>query len=160
MFKSAAMMMLSVALALPAAGAEPAAGSTAADTQKQLEQFRADLQAVETEVISKNVSLTTEEATKFWPVFQRFQKEQQAIIDGLCERAAASRTDDSRPAREVPGRVRQDPASRKGRPRGPGEPPAWPRGADEAVLGSSPRPLIPPQRPPGRRGRDSRETFP
>ena len=82
MSKSAAILMLGLALALPAAGAEPAAGAAAADMQKQLDQFRSDLQAVETEVISKNVSLTTEEATKFWPVFQRFQKEQQTIIDG------------------------------------------------------------------------------
>ena len=30
----------------------------------------------------KNVQLTAEQAAKFWPLFERYQKEQSAIIDG------------------------------------------------------------------------------
>jgi hypothetical protein len=100
MSKSGAGLLLGLLIVLPVVGAEttakppaakpavatPAApvDQRAADT-KALEEFRNDLQAVETEVISKAVSLTTDEATKFWPVFKRFQAEQKAIIDGQIE---------------------------------------------------------------------------
>jgi hypothetical protein len=101
MSKSGAGLLLGLLIVLPVTGAEstaakppaakPAAAATAAPVDqktadtKALEAFRNDLQAVETEVISKAVSLTTEEATKFWPVFERFQKEQKVIIDGQIE---------------------------------------------------------------------------
>ena len=100
MLKSGAGLLLGLLIVLPVVGAEttakppaakpavatPAApvDQRAADT-KALEEFRNDLQAVETEVISKAVSLTTDEATKFWPVFKRFQAEQKTIIDGQIE---------------------------------------------------------------------------
>jgi len=100
MSKSGAGLLLGLLIVLPVVGAEttakppaakpavatPAApvDQRAADT-KALEEFRNDLQAVETEVISKAVSLTTDEATKFWPVFKRFQAEQKTIIDGQIE---------------------------------------------------------------------------
>jgi len=101
MSKSGAGLLLGLLIVLPAVGAEstakppaakPVVATTpaapvdqrAADT-KALEEFRNDLQAVETEVISKAVSLTTDEATRFWPVFKRFQAEQKAIIDGQIE---------------------------------------------------------------------------
>jgi Spy/CpxP family protein refolding chaperone len=100
MSKSYAGLLLGLLIVLPATGAEPtaakppaakpatastaAADQRAADT-KALEEFRNDLQAVETEVISKAISLTAAEATKFWPLFERFQKEQKVIIDGQIE---------------------------------------------------------------------------
>jgi len=93
MSKSGAGLLLGLLIVLPVIGAEstaakpPAAAPVdqrAADT-KALEEFRNDLQAVETEVISKAVSLTTDEASKFWPVFKKFQAEQKAVIDGQIE---------------------------------------------------------------------------
>src|SRR5207342_47357 len=68
--------------ALPLAAAETEAAPDAAKVQQTMVKFRDDLQAVETEIISKNISLTTEEATAFWPVFKKYQAEQKSIIDG------------------------------------------------------------------------------
>lgn len=84
MSKSGVGLLLALLIALPAVAAEPAARpvvATAPSDQQLMEEFRKDLQSVETDVLQKGLSLTTDEATKFWPVFQRFQKEQQAIMD-------------------------------------------------------------------------------
>jgi len=93
MLKPCAGLLLGLLIALPISAAEPQAAqakpSTAAtkaptkgDTGPVLEQFRDELQALETEVVSKNISLTTEEATAFWPVFKQFQAEQKGVING------------------------------------------------------------------------------
>jgi len=83
MSKSGAGLLLAFLIALPLAAEEPTAGPKAAEAGGA--QFRDELQSIETDVISKAVSLTAEEATKFWPVFQQFQSEQKAIIDGQIE---------------------------------------------------------------------------
>jgi Spy/CpxP family protein refolding chaperone len=58
----------------------PQAG--AAPTQDDLlKTFRADLQANRTDLIAKNVQLSADQAAKFWPLYQKFQAEQNAIID-------------------------------------------------------------------------------
>jgi len=84
MTKSGAGLLLGLLIALPLTAAEPTVGASSGQQsdQKALEEFRSDLQSVETEVISKTVTLTTDEAARFWPVFQRFQAEQKVIIDG------------------------------------------------------------------------------
>jgi hypothetical protein len=80
MTKSCVGLLLGALIALPLAAAEPAKDATATEGNQSAE-FRQALQAAETEVISKAVSLTTDEATKFWPVFKKFQSEQEAVID-------------------------------------------------------------------------------
>ena len=50
-------------------------------TDEVLRTFRADLQANRTDLIAKNVPLSAEQAAKFWPLYQKFQAEQNAIID-------------------------------------------------------------------------------
>jgi Spy/CpxP family protein refolding chaperone len=55
-----------------------AAPATIEDT---LKAFRADLQGQRADVIAKDVTLTPEQAARFWPVFQTYQKEQSAIMD-------------------------------------------------------------------------------
>jgi hypothetical protein len=94
MLKPCAGLLLGLLIASPLAAAEPQAAPkakpptaaaeapTKADTGPVLEQFRDELQALETEMVSKNVSLTTEEATAFWPLFKQFQAEQKAVING------------------------------------------------------------------------------
>ena len=84
MTRSGAAVLLGLLTALPLAAAEPATEQRPAEAQTDEQKdvgFREDLLAVETEVISKAVSLTTDEATKFWPVFKQFQAEQKVIID-------------------------------------------------------------------------------
>src|SRR5262245_37343088 len=42
---------------------------------------RSDLQATRADIIKKNVTFTDEQAAKFWPIFDAYQKEQNAIMD-------------------------------------------------------------------------------
>ncbi|MET0658957.1 MAG: hypothetical protein ABW110_12460 [Steroidobacteraceae bacterium] len=52
-------------------------------TQEQaVQQFRSDLQAKRADVMAKGLTLTADQAAKFWPLFETFQKEQTAIVDG------------------------------------------------------------------------------
>jgi Spy/CpxP family protein refolding chaperone len=46
-----------------------------------LKGLRSDLQSSRADIIAKNMTLTAEQAAKFWPVFDAYQKEQNAIID-------------------------------------------------------------------------------
>jgi Spy/CpxP family protein refolding chaperone len=43
--------------------------------------FRADLQSSRAETLAKNLTLTAEQAARFWPVFEQYQKEQNVIMD-------------------------------------------------------------------------------
>jgi hypothetical protein len=83
MLKPVTGLLLGWLIALPLAAAEPATDAkTDDDAAKVLAEFRDDLQAAETAIVSKAVPMTTDEATVFWPIFKRFQSEQKAIIDG------------------------------------------------------------------------------
>jgi len=42
---------------------------------------RRDLQSKRADVIAKNVTLTAEQAVAFWPLFNQYQQEQNAIMD-------------------------------------------------------------------------------
>lgn len=46
-----------------------------------LQAVRADLQESRAEIIAKNVTLTSAQAAKFWPLFEAYQKQQDAIMD-------------------------------------------------------------------------------
>ena len=61
------------------APAKPAA--TAADTAKALEELRGDLQAHRADLMAKNISLSAAEAAKFWPLYAKYQAEQNTIVD-------------------------------------------------------------------------------
>ena len=66
----------------PVASAAPAAQvAPAASIDEALKAIRADLQNSRADVVAKNMPLTAAEAAKFWPVFERYQKEQDAIMD-------------------------------------------------------------------------------
>jgi Spy/CpxP family protein refolding chaperone len=65
---------------------------TPADTTKAMEEVRADLQAKRADLMAKNISLSASEAAKFWPLYEKYQAEQNTIIDaqlkGLNEYSA------------------------------------------------------------------------
>ena len=64
----------------------PAKASTpAVDNAKALEEFRADLQAARADLLAKNISLTAAEAAKFWPLYEKYQAEQNTIVDAQLE---------------------------------------------------------------------------
>jgi hypothetical protein len=46
-----------------------------------LQAVRSDLQGDRASVIAKNVPMTAEQAAKFWPLYQTYQKEQNVIMD-------------------------------------------------------------------------------
>jgi hypothetical protein len=64
--------------AKPAAGPAPA---SQADEAKAMDNMRADLQAQRADLMAKNLSLSAAEAAKFWPLYEKFQAEQNVIID-------------------------------------------------------------------------------
>lgn len=65
------------------AGAQPVrpAAGTTTSIDEVLHAVREDLQGERADIIAKNVTLTSEQAAKFWPVFESYQKEQNAIMD-------------------------------------------------------------------------------
>lgn len=58
--------------------AAPAPGPTVDETVAAL---REDMQHSRADIMAKNLSLTAEQAAKFWPAFNAYQKEQNAIMD-------------------------------------------------------------------------------
>ena len=46
-----------------------------------LRALRADLQSSRTDIIAKNVVFTSDQAAKFWPLYDAYQKEQNVIVD-------------------------------------------------------------------------------
>jgi phage terminase large subunit-like protein len=43
--------------------------------------YRKDLQGERADIMAKNLTLTAEQAAKFWPEYAKFQAEQSAILD-------------------------------------------------------------------------------
>ena len=46
-----------------------------------LQAVRADLQSERADIMAKNMTLTSEQAAKFWPVFNTYQQQQNVIMD-------------------------------------------------------------------------------
>ena len=46
-----------------------------------LRAVRSDLQGERADIMAKNLTLTSEQAAKFWPLFEAYQKEQNVIMD-------------------------------------------------------------------------------
>ena len=69
------------ALAPPRHQVQPGISAAAPNVEDVLKAVRADLQTARTDIISKNLTLSAEQAAKFWPVFDKYQKEQNAIMD-------------------------------------------------------------------------------
>ena len=68
-----------LALAPLAWSAEPA---PAAPTDEQIvAQFRNDLMAKRADIMAKGLTLTADQAAKFWPLFETFQKEQDVVVN-------------------------------------------------------------------------------
>lgn len=78
--KSRFVCAIALALAPFAWSADPAA--TAPPTDEQIvAAFRADLMAKRADIMAKGLTLTADQAAKFWPLFETFQKEQDAIVN-------------------------------------------------------------------------------
>ena len=75
--------LLALLCTTPAWSADPPAATNAAQptSEQVIEQFRNDLQAKAADVMAKGLTLSADQAAKFWPMFETFQKEQKLIID-------------------------------------------------------------------------------
>jgi len=89
MHKLVTRTLLAVALLAPltALAAEPKAASpmpatNASNTDAALAKFRDDMQATRADIMAKGLTLSADEAAKFWPLFKEYQKEQNVVIDG------------------------------------------------------------------------------
>jgi len=51
------------------------------DIEAVLKSMRADMQGARADVMAKNLTLTADQAAKFWPVFSTYQAEQNVIMD-------------------------------------------------------------------------------
>lgn len=69
----------------PQGNAATTTGSEAADTKKALAQYREAMQATRADIMAKGLTLSADQAAKFWPMFEQYQKEQNAIIDAQIE---------------------------------------------------------------------------
>ncbi len=63
--------------------AQQASATTAkpANVDDALKALRSDLQSTRADIMAKNMTLTADQAAKFWPVFSAYQKEQNSIMD-------------------------------------------------------------------------------
>jgi Spy/CpxP family protein refolding chaperone len=64
--------------------AKPASTTTetGAKVDDVIQSMRLDLQSSRADIMAKNMTLTAEQASKFWPMFDAYQKEQNGIIEG------------------------------------------------------------------------------
>jgi Spy/CpxP family protein refolding chaperone len=78
--------LLAVALALAplAWSADPAPTAPPTDEQT-VAAFRADLMAKRADIMAKGLTLTADQAAKFWPLFETYQKEQDVIVNQQIE---------------------------------------------------------------------------
>jgi Spy/CpxP family protein refolding chaperone len=85
--KSTFLAVLATAVSLSAWAADPPANAQAtattqpAPTEEQVVAgFRNELMARRADVMAKGLTLTAEQAAKFWPLFEQFQKEQDLVV--------------------------------------------------------------------------------
>ena len=74
----AILLVLTFAAVTAFAQSEPATAKTAED---MLKTMRTEMQSSKAEVLGKNMSLSAEQAAKFWPAYEAYQKEQNVILD-------------------------------------------------------------------------------
>jgi hypothetical protein len=83
--KITVMVVLTLSLAAPVWSADPKPqaqpAAPTASQQDAVAQFRNDLMADRADVMAKALKLNANQAAKFWPLFEGFQKEQATVVD-------------------------------------------------------------------------------
>jgi len=64
-----------------AAAPQQGSGAAAQAAEEVLQAFRKDLQSARADIMAKNLTLTADEAARFWPAYLKFQAEQTVIVD-------------------------------------------------------------------------------
>jgi hypothetical protein len=76
MLASVPMFAQAAAQSLPGAGAQPQAAS-----DQDIQMLREDIRSQKKQITAANMTLTADEATKFWPVYDQYQAEVTKIGD-------------------------------------------------------------------------------
>lgn len=79
--KSMLLAALATVISFSAWSAEPAATAPTPTQEQAIAQFRSDLMASRADIMAKGLTLSAEQAAKFWPLFEAFQKEQAETVD-------------------------------------------------------------------------------
>jgi hypothetical protein len=69
----------------PLVWAEDPAPAPSPTDEQTVAAFRADLMAKRADIMAKGLTLTADQAAKFWPMFESFQKEQDVIVNGQIQ---------------------------------------------------------------------------
>lgn len=77
---AALALLLTASVAAAQAPAQAAAAATPS-IDDVIKAVRADLQGARADIMAKNLSLSGDQAAKFWPLFNEYQKEQNVIIE-------------------------------------------------------------------------------
>jgi Spy/CpxP family protein refolding chaperone len=77
----AVCLVSAFAFAQGAARQSQSAGAAPPSVDDVLRTMRADMQGSRADIMAKNLTLSAEQAAKFWPVFENYQKEQNVIMD-------------------------------------------------------------------------------
>jgi len=72
---------IAAAGALEAQQARPVNTTAPVPVEEVVTALRSDLQANRADVMAKNITLTSEQAARFWPLFEKYQQEQNVIMD-------------------------------------------------------------------------------
>jgi Spy/CpxP family protein refolding chaperone len=80
-----ALLAALTAFAAEPQGQSPLPAADASKTDAALAKYRDDMQATRADIMAKGLTLSADEAAKFWPMFKEYQKEQNAIIDGQID---------------------------------------------------------------------------
>jgi hypothetical protein len=74
------LALIALAFAAPAWADDPPA--TPPSQEELVAQFRENLQAKRADIMAKGMTLTADQAAKFWPLYEQFQQEQDTIVEG------------------------------------------------------------------------------
>jgi len=79
--KTKLLAALAVVMTIPAFSADPQPAAQAPSEEQVIAQFRTDMMSKRADIMAKGLTLTADQAAKFWPLFEAYQKEQDAIVN-------------------------------------------------------------------------------
>jgi Spy/CpxP family protein refolding chaperone len=87
--KTKLLAAMVLTLTCPAWAADSPQAQAAPTQEEIVADFRNDLMARRADVIAKGLTLTSDQAAKFWPLFDAYQKEQDVIVNEQLEQVKA-----------------------------------------------------------------------
>ena len=79
--KTKLLAAMAVVMTIPAFSADPPPAAQAPSQEEVIAQFRTDMMSKRADIMAKGLTLTADQAAKFWPLFEAYQKEQDVIVN-------------------------------------------------------------------------------